>query len=63
MCASLTIELEQGTMTRQRHPHNGYFAGDFNGHRPVPGASPNEPNRHVRHVPVVPVGARANDLA
>ena len=30
MAASLNIEQESGTYTaRFRHPHNGYYAGDF----------------------------------
>jgi hypothetical protein len=30
MAASLFIEEESGTDTaRPRHPHNGYYAGDF----------------------------------
>ena len=30
MAASLIIEEESGTYTaRIRHPHNGYYAGDF----------------------------------
>jgi hypothetical protein len=30
MAASLCIEQESGTYTaRFRHPHNGYYAGDF----------------------------------
>ena len=30
MAASLSIEEESGTYTaRFRHPHNGYYAGDF----------------------------------
>ncbi|HET7689136.1 MAG TPA: hypothetical protein VFK41_02050 [Nocardioidaceae bacterium] len=30
MAASIIIEEETGTYTRtQRHPHNGYYAGDF----------------------------------
>ena len=30
MAASLTVEQESGTYTaRIRHPHNGYYAGDF----------------------------------
>jgi hypothetical protein len=30
MAASLFIEEESGTYTaRRRHPHNGYYAGDF----------------------------------
>ena len=30
VAASLTVEEEFGTYTaRPRHPHNGYYAGDF----------------------------------
>lgn len=30
MAASMIIEEETGTYTAtQRHPHNGYYAGDF----------------------------------
>jgi hypothetical protein len=29
MAASLSIEEEFGTYTTRRHPHNGYYAGDF----------------------------------
>jgi hypothetical protein len=30
MAASLMVEEESGTYTAQpRHPHNGYYAGDF----------------------------------
>lgn len=29
MAASLVIEEERGTVTRSRHPHNGYYAGSF----------------------------------
>ena len=25
------IEEESGTVTRSRHPHRGYYAGDFSG--------------------------------
>jgi hypothetical protein len=32
MAASLNIEEESGTYRpRARHPHNGYYAGDFSG--------------------------------
>jgi hypothetical protein len=31
MSTLLTIEDESGTITRPRHPHNGYYAGDFSG--------------------------------
>ena len=45
MAASLVIEDERGSYTRLvRHPHNGYYAGDFGsgstaapgGFRPTP---------------------------
>ena len=29
MAASIFIEQESGTYTGFRHPHNGYYAGDF----------------------------------
>lgn len=29
MAASISIETEQGTYTGSRHPHNGYYAGEF----------------------------------
>ncbi len=29
MSAFQIFEEEQGTCTGRRHPHNGYFAGDF----------------------------------
>jgi hypothetical protein len=30
MAASITVEEERGTYVRSpRHPHNGYYAGDF----------------------------------
>jgi hypothetical protein len=28
---SRIIEEDRGTYTRTRHPHNGYYAGDFSG--------------------------------
>ena len=31
MSKSLIIEEESGVITRGRHPHNGYYAGDFSG--------------------------------
>jgi hypothetical protein len=45
MAASIFIEQESGTYTTFRHPHNGYYAGDFSGtsrsgselHAPQPG--------------------------
>lgn len=40
MAATITVEEEHGTYTRTpRHPHNGYYAGDFRQYpadRPVP---------------------------
>ena len=40
MAASIPVEEERGTYTRcPRHPHNGYWAGDFHRYpvgRPVP---------------------------
>lgn len=30
MTASRIVEEEHGTYTRTPHPHNGYYAGDFN---------------------------------
>ena len=29
MASSILIEEESGTTTGRRHPHNGYWAGDF----------------------------------
>ncbi|HET6626796.1 MAG TPA: hypothetical protein VFG63_10440 [Nocardioidaceae bacterium] len=29
MASSIWIEEESGTCTTYRHPHNGYYAGDF----------------------------------
>ncbi len=31
MSKSMMIEEECGTVTRTRHPHRGYYAGDFSG--------------------------------
>ncbi|GEP35410.1 hypothetical protein NSZ01_31780 [Nocardioides szechwanensis] len=33
MAASIFIEQESGNHTRRRHPHNGYYAGDFSAPR------------------------------
>ena len=49
--ASLFIEEESGTCTiRSRHPHNGYYAGDFSQTpwsgselRPSPAGAPSAP--------------------
>ena len=43
MAASIIIESEQGTYVGSRHPHNGYYAGDFSSSRyatPTPGDRP-----------------------
>ena len=53
MAASLTVEQESGTYTaRIRHPHNGYYAGDFSQSSRL-GSEP--------HVSVPPVPHRAQD--
>jgi hypothetical protein len=39
MAASISIEEESGVFARHLHPHNGYYAGDFAGSRPVPPAA------------------------
>ncbi len=36
MAASIVIEEEHGSSTRSRHPHNGYYAGDFRAARSQP---------------------------
>jgi hypothetical protein len=47
MAASLTIEEESGIYTsRVRHPHNGYYAGNFSQvPRPVVGLRPSHAER------------------
>ena len=72
MARALVIEEESGTYTGRRHPHNGYYAGDFS----VPGRAAADPalpasSRHLHVVPtfaalsVTPTGgqrgARASD--
>ncbi len=47
MSAFQIIEEEQGTCTRSRHPHNGYFAGDF-GVAGTPTTAPPRPVRVMR---------------
>ena len=44
MSAFQIVEEEQGTYTGRRHPHNGYFAGDFG----VAGTRTTTPPRAVR---------------
>jgi hypothetical protein len=49
MARALVIEEESGTCSGFRHPHNGYFAGDF--HRAdvafVPTPAPSQVPEHV----------------
>jgi len=49
MASALIIEEEAGTTRASRHPHNGYYAGDF-GIRPVLPT----PAATVPSVPLVP---------
>ena len=42
VAASISIEVEAGTVAGHAHPHNGYYAGDFSG-RPVTPAAWHEP--------------------
>jgi hypothetical protein len=50
MAASLIIEQESGTYTaRFRHPHNGYYAGDFS-QTPRSGSEPRVPYAERRNV-------------
>ena len=37
MAASLTLEEESGSFAGSPHPHNGYYAGNFNGRETLPG--------------------------
>jgi hypothetical protein len=36
MTTPLLLEEESGSFTGRRHPHNGYYAGDFFGHSSPP---------------------------
>ena len=36
MTTPLLLEEECGSFTGRRHPHNGYYAGDFFGHPSPP---------------------------
>lgn len=42
MASWLIIEQESGTVTRRRHPRNGYYAGDFWSNRPAVSLTPSE---------------------
>jgi hypothetical protein len=51
MAASLIIEQESGTYTAGfRHPHNGYYAGDFS-QTSRAGSEPRVPDAERRDVP------------
>ena len=51
MAASLNIEQESGTYTAGfRHPHNGYYAGDFS-QTSRAGSEPRVPEAERRDVP------------
>ena len=58
MAASLIIEEESGTYTaRIRHPHNGYYAGDFSLSRTPRSDRPAQDAGHL-----APVRVRAHQL-
>ncbi len=40
MTTQLLFEEESGTSTGHRHPHNGYYAGDFTAHAKAPSSRP-----------------------
>ena len=40
MAASIIVETECGTYVGSRHPHNGYYAGDFSSGRHGEPATP-----------------------
>ena len=42
MASWLIIEQESGTVTRPRHPRNGYYAGDFWSNRAALSRAPSE---------------------
>ena len=46
MAASRFIEEESGTYTGFRHPHNGYYAGDFSAEVSVWIRAARVPRRH-----------------
>jgi len=50
MTARIAIEEERGTFVGSRHPHNGYYAGDF---RNVPTRA-NSRTREVRVLSTLP---------
>jgi hypothetical protein len=62
MARQLAIEEEAGTSTGWRHPHNGYYAGDFSTVAPVeptrPRVSAETMTRRVLTAPVFEPNAR-----
>ena len=67
MARALVIEEESGTYTGRRHPHNGYYAGDFSASRSATvETAPSAPSRHLHLVPgfapsVAPTGSWPSD--
>ena len=68
MARALVIEEESGTYTGRRHPHNGYYAGDFSAPRSaILETAQSASSRHLHVVPgfaspsVTPTGARVSD--
>ena len=66
MAASISIELESGTSAGRVHPHNGYYAGDFDSLRNI-AAQPRGTHRSPRSTPsrrerrTLPVGRGPRD--
>jgi hypothetical protein len=54
MTAFRIIEEDQGTYTGTRHPHNGYYAGDFS-------AAPSRPHTRPAFVSVARATAHPNE--
>lgn len=60
MARALVIEEESGTYTGRRHPHNGYYAGDFSVSRIA--AAETALSASPRHLHVVPGFAAPSGL-
>jgi hypothetical protein len=68
MARALVIEEESGTYTGRKHPHNGYYAGDFSASRNATvETAPSASSRHLHLVSgfavasVTPTGGRPSD--
>jgi hypothetical protein len=68
MARALVIEEESGTYTGRRHPHNGYYAGDFSASRSATVETAlSATSRHLHFVPgfaapsVAPSDGRPSD--